>query len=204
MKTVTITKNLYNYDELPEDVKEKVIQNLYDINVDYEWWDYDGHTGFTLKELQRMRLVNASNLPCDLLKFKEMYFSLDRDYYIQFVDADFTDDELARRFLRVPKKLWNQVTWNIIDQPGRNGNTRLEYEANFDYSDYSAYAHQKEFTSKQIEILDRACEIFSDKISEALSNLSDEWDYRTSRKAIEETIEANEYTFNLDGHIDNG
>lgn len=199
MKTVTITKNLYNYDELPDDVKEKVIENLYDINVDYEWWDYDGHTGFTLKELQRMKLVNASNRPCDLLKFKKMYFSLDRDYYIQFVDAEFTDDELARRFLRVPKKLWNQVTWNIIDQPGRYGNTRLEYEKAFVYGE-----RWEEFTPKQIEVLERACEIFSDKISEALSNLSKSYDYLTSREAIEETIEANEYTFNLDGKIDNG
>lgn len=198
MKTITITKNLYNYDELPEDIKEKAIQELWDINVDYEWWDYDGHTGFTAKELKRMR-IKDQNAPCDLLKFKKMYFSLDRDYYIQFVDAEFTDDELARRFLRVPKKLWNQVTWNIIDQPGRYGNTRLEYEKAFVYGE-----RWEEFTPKQIEVLERACEIFSDKISEALSDLSKEWDYRTSRKAIEETIEANEYTFNLDGEIDNG
>lgn len=38
MKTKTI--NLYEFDELSEDAKEKALQNLWDINVDHEWWDY--------------------------------------------------------------------------------------------------------------------------------------------------------------------
>lgn len=38
MRTKTI--NIYTFDELSDDVKEKVIQDMYDINVDYEWWDF--------------------------------------------------------------------------------------------------------------------------------------------------------------------
>ncbi len=37
MKTITI--NLYEFKELSKEVQEKVIQNLCDINVGYEWWD---------------------------------------------------------------------------------------------------------------------------------------------------------------------
>ena len=29
----------YQFDELPDDAKEKALMNLCDINVDYEWWD---------------------------------------------------------------------------------------------------------------------------------------------------------------------
>ncbi len=37
MKTKTI--NLYSFDELSEKAKSKAIENLYDINVNHEWWD---------------------------------------------------------------------------------------------------------------------------------------------------------------------
>ena len=29
----------YSYNELPENIKEKVMEKYYDINTDYEWWD---------------------------------------------------------------------------------------------------------------------------------------------------------------------
>ena len=37
MKQVTI--NVYSFNELSEDAKQKAIENLSDINVNYEWWD---------------------------------------------------------------------------------------------------------------------------------------------------------------------
>ena len=39
MRTETIIRTLYTIDELPEDVKQRAIENLSDINVDYKWWD---------------------------------------------------------------------------------------------------------------------------------------------------------------------
>lgn len=38
MKTIEL--NIYEFSELSENVKEKVISNLSYINVDYEWWDF--------------------------------------------------------------------------------------------------------------------------------------------------------------------
>lgn len=37
MKQVTI--NVYQFNELNEDAKQKAIQELSDINVDYQWWE---------------------------------------------------------------------------------------------------------------------------------------------------------------------
>lgn len=190
---ITKTYDVYKYDELPEDIKEKVLNDLYDINVDYEWWDYDGHTGFTAKEIKRYRL--DINHCTDLLNFSEMYFDLDRGSYIQFVDAEFAHDETARKFLGIPQRLWEETNFIINDQPYRDTNTRLEYEPGY-------ARNYKDFTPKQEEILDRAVERFADKIHAALSDLQKEWEYRTSRKAIEETIRLNDYDFTLDGDID--
>jgi hypothetical protein len=35
----TKTYNVYKYDELTDEQKEKAIANLYDINVEYDWWE---------------------------------------------------------------------------------------------------------------------------------------------------------------------
>ena len=44
-------------------------------------------------------------------------------------------------------------------------------------------------------------ERFDNKISEALSDLQKNYEYLTTREAIEETIEVNDYKFTADGRI---
>jgi hypothetical protein len=39
MRIETTTRELYTFDELTEEAQHKAIESLYDINVDYEWWD---------------------------------------------------------------------------------------------------------------------------------------------------------------------
>ncbi len=194
MYTKIITKEVYTYDELPEDVKERVLDKHRYINVDEDYWfDYDGKTGFSAKEIAKYHLdIEHSD---DLLTYKTLYFDLDRGSYIQFVDAEFKHDETARKFLGVPKKLWDRTNWTINDCPGREVNTRLEWE----FTDNAGYSINP--TPKQEEILDRAVERFSDKMDEALKGLQTSWEWSTSREQIEETIRANEYEFTLDGNI---
>jgi hypothetical protein len=36
----TKTYKVYKFKELDEETKQKAIENLYDINVDYEWWQF--------------------------------------------------------------------------------------------------------------------------------------------------------------------
>lgn len=187
METKTVTYNLYQYDELSDSAKENALEWAADINVNFEWWDFDGLTGFSNSEIRQYRLGNPS---CDLLKYKKMYFDIDRGWYIQFIDAEFADDEIARKFLGVHKSLWEQVYWLINDNPYRGTNTRLEYEPQ---------DGNKEFTPKQIAILDRAVERFANKMHKALYALRDEYEGATSREAIEDTIRANEYTFDVEG-----
>lgn len=193
MRTKTITKEVYTYDELPEDAKERVLEKHWDINVDSGWWyDYDGKTGFSVKEIAKYHL--DMEYADDLLTYKTLYFDIDRGWYIQFVDAEFKHEETARKFLGVPKNLWNRVDWFINSIPGREVSTRLEFD---EYNQYTG----KDFTAKQIEILERAVERFSNKVEEALRGLQRQYEYETSREGIEDTIRANEYEFTLDGYF---
>ena len=195
MRIQTTTKEVYTYEELPEEIKRKVLEKHWDINVDGDWWyDYDGKTGFTSAEIKKYRLDMEH---CDdLLTYKDMYFNIDRGSYIQFIDADFKHEETARKFLGVPAELWERVLWTINDCPHRETNTRLEWEFN-----YYDYPEDEDFTDEEKKVLDRAVERFADKVAEALTGLRNAWEWSTSREQIEETIKANEYEFDIDGNI---
>lgn len=187
----TVTYNTYKFSELSPEAQEKALENLRYINVgDSFWYEYDGKTGFTSTEIKRMKLQNNKDIPDDLLKYKHLYFDLDRSWYIQFDDCDFSDDEVARKFLRVPRDVWNKTAWNFT--AGRDFTTKLIWE----------WMGEKDPTKRQEEILDRACEIFSDKMEEALKGLRDTYEWNLTDEAVKETIECNEYEFTEDGKLD--
>jgi hypothetical protein len=195
MKTKTI--NLYFFDELSDEAKEKVLDNERYINVDGDFWfDYDGKTGFSSKEIKKYHLNPKE---CDnLLTYKTLYFDLDRNNYIQFVDCRFAHPETAMKFLGVPKNLWNsdRVEWSF-ENKNYGGNCSATTKLCYDN------IGEEEFTAKEIEILDNAVSRFDDKMQEALSDLRKNYQYLTSDEAIIETIEANEYTFTEDGVMEN-
>lgn len=185
-----IKELVYKYDELPEDVKEKVLEKHWDINVDSDYWyDYDGKTGFTSAEIKKYHLNFETS--DEVIDYKDMYFDIDRGQYIQFTDVSWHDEENARRYLGLTKRIWERVYFSFVNV-GRNGTTRLNWEWDYDYA---------EPTKHDKELLERAQERFDDKMQEALKGLSNTWDYQTSREAIEETIRINEYLFDLNGNI---
>lgn len=187
----TVTYNTYKFDELSEEAQEHAIEKLRYINVeDSFWYDYEGKTGFTAKELKRMKVSPYNSHANDLLKYKNLYFDIGRGWYIQFEQCYFSDDEIARKFLRVPRGIWERVDWSFYGT--RYHSTELKYE----------WQGDKELTKRQKEILDRAVEIFSDKMEEALKGLRDTYEYLLTDEAVKETILCNEYDFTEDGDID--
>lgn len=40
MRKYTTKHTVYSFDELSEEAKQKALENLYDINVNYDWWEY--------------------------------------------------------------------------------------------------------------------------------------------------------------------
>lgn len=193
MKTKTI--NLYSFNELSDEAKEKVLDNNRYINVeDSFWYDYDGKTGFSAKEIKKYHLKLEES--GDLLAYKNLWFSLDQNYYIQFDQCKFAYPDTARKFLGVPQKLWDNVYWSFENKNyggSSHGTTKLCYENQGD----------NDFTPKEIEILDNAVSRFNDKMEEALSDLKMNYEYQTTDEAIKETIEINEYTFTEDGKMEN-
>jgi len=196
----------WKFEEADDDLKEKIYDRYRTFNVEDDWWyDYDCKTGFSSGEFERMGIEIGAPNTDDLLSYKKLYFSIDREWYIQFVDAEFVDEDIARKFLKIPKEIWDMANIKIDDCPSRERNTKLEYDfEGYEYNeDYDGYSDEEilELNRKAEQILDDAVEIFDDKMEEALKDLRSVYEYQCSDEAIANTMIANDYDFNEHGKI---
>jgi hypothetical protein len=176
--------DVFNYDELPEDAKQKALENYADINVDGDfWYDYDEKMGLNAKEAKKYgtdKIFGGDT---------KVYFDLERGQYIQFPELKVVDEEGFRKLLGLPKSLWKKVKDDYAFENNRETNTSLNLGKYYDYTD------------QEQNMLRDAEEKFSDKIHEAWKNLRDTYEDQTSKEQIEETLRANEYEFTSDGKI---
>jgi hypothetical protein len=190
MRVETTVRTLYTFDELSEEAQEKAIDNLRDINVqDTFWSDYDCKMGLSSDELKARRMKEEHIFSKD----NACYFDVGRGSYIQLHELEVNNDEDFRKWLRIPKQLWSNCYYTIDREPFRETNTKLLIESDKGFG--------VDFTEREQEIIDRAIEIFDDKVGEALSDLRKNFEYQHSDEAVKATIEANEYEFTEDGKL---
>lgn len=182
---------VYKFKELTKEAQEKVIEKMSYINVDYDWYDFDGLMSLTEKEKRERKIKDIKECPADIINWRKLYFDLGRNNYIKFVDITVPNEDIFRKFLRINKRLWDKVYYYFPDS-NREINTTIEIEEN----EYGIY-----FTKKEQEIIDRAISIFNDKVEDALCLLKTEYEYLMSEKAIIETIELNNYDFLENGTL---
>ena len=192
----TKTIQLFKFEELSENAQAKVLDNERYINVDGDfWYDYDGKTGFSSDEIKKYHLKGEES--DDLLTYKKLYFDLDRGQYIQFIGCEFNHEETARKYLGIPKKLWDNINWHFTNRDfggSSHENTKIVFECLYD---------DRDFNEKEQKIIDQAVERFDNKVFEAWKGLRDSYEYATSDEEVKNTIEANDYTFREDGTMEN-
>jgi len=185
MRKVKKVYEVFKFDELKKDIQEKVIGKMYDVNVNYEWWDND-----MINEI-------AKDYGLEIV-ISEICFSLDRDYFCYFetynhgqkkdyVKGIFIDDYnkfIKKAGLKVSKKLAENDFY--IDHKHYAGSVGKNYIEGYDLSE------------TELEKLENC---LSDFIDEVLSKLKKDYDYLTSKKSIVETIKANEYEFLKNGEM---
>ena len=72
MRIVKKTFEIFKFDELKKDIQEIVVMKMYDINVDYEWWENNDIYHEIAKDYG-LEIVMS-----------EMCFDLDRSNYCYF------------------------------------------------------------------------------------------------------------------------
>lgn len=169
MKTVKI--NLYKFEELSEEAKQKALEKLYDLNVDHNWWE------FTYED--------ANNIGLKITEF-DLYRKEIRgefNYSANEVAQDILNNHgdtcetyhIAQDFLNK----WNPVFADYMDETSEN----------FESCDL------------EDKMFDLEKNFLEELLNEYLSILQREYDYLTSEEAIIESIEANDYEFTEDGEL---
>jgi hypothetical protein len=168
----TIRTKVYKFNELKESAKENVIERHYDINVNFDWWE--------------STYEDAANIGLEIKGF-----DIDRASYVK---AEFDNNAI-------------DTAKRIIAEHGENCET---------YKTAQNFLTECEKIRKQAEIegkdgdedywFDNEIEEVEDEFLKSLCEdyriiLTTEYEYQTSKEAIIETIEANEYEFTADGRM---
>lgn len=177
-KIVTYAK----YNELTEAQKLKVLEKLQDLNVDFQWWDstYEyiktqlGLLGFSDIEIQFSGFWSQGDGASFTASFKVPNKKELKERIAALKEYSPDQNLFGFESLNFPKD-WHGIDCKIF---------RIDH----------MYSHYNTISSDHSGLKEFARE-FSKGIYKRLEK---EYEYRTSREAIEEAIEANDCEFNLE------
>lgn len=169
MKKKTI--ELYQWDELPEDAKKKVLSNHSDFNIDHEWWDS------TYEDAKTAGI-------------KITAFDTDR-----YCNGDFIEDALfcANAIIENHGETCEtyKTAQSFLVERDEIVNAAPKDE-NGDYEDESKL---------DLDLDDCEGDFLKSILEDYRIMLKKEYEYLTSDESIIESIKANEYYFDLSGNI---
>jgi len=176
MQTITTVTNVYSFNELSNEAKQKAISHFCDINVDYDWWNYT--------------YEDAANIGLKITSF-----DIGRGSYCKGVFAN-NAYEVANLIIKNHGEIcesyktaqmfineWNALVSEMSD--GINKQKVCEDKTN-EFDDLADYLEN--------EFLKNICEDYR-------IILQKEYESLTSEKAVIETIEANDYQFTESGEM---
>lgn len=184
------TYTVYTFDELSDEQKQKAIEHYYDINVDYDWWEfYPEDCAIDLKEFDIYRgdiKIDFVESAQDTAKHIIANHGEKSGTYVTSADFLKRDTELAARFDAL-EDAYRAAEEKYTEDPKRG--EKLD-----------AIDEEQRDIEEQREQL--ATEYRTELAEDVLVLLRNEYDYLTGEEAIAETLRANEYEFTEDGRID--
>lgn len=170
----TIRTKVYKFDELNEDAKQTVIENNYDINVSYDWWE--------------STYEDAKNVGIEITAF-----DIDRSSYCKG-EASSSWKDVAEQIVKehgemcetykTAKDFLNEYD-ELVKKYSDGININQVHEDNVYEFDQYADELENDFRKSILE--------------DYRIILEKEYEYLTSKEAIIETITCNEYEFTKDG-----
>ena len=185
---------VFDFDELSPEIKEKAIENLRDVNVDDEYW-----SECTLDDWKERLEARGYKNP-------DISYS---GFCCQGDGASFTCDSVdlpkwlkatcnKGRFAPVMKWIKkNEVYFTArVERDDRRYSHEytVSAEVDFDFDDYPALVY---------ELRDAITEDVRDLSRQIYKDLERDYDSLISDEAVIDTIEANEWTFDGRGNLDN-
>lgn len=185
MKEQTFTFKTYTYDELSQEAKEKALEELQAINVDYEWWEFSVENEARVWEEEYGIAFEPSEVCFNLeLRYQELYFSAnkigisDATKLLAAISGKEEYGQMASEGLLVP-------SFSVQHFGGGNAVTHLRLE------DYRADGSP--------DLPFDADEWFKDLVRGFWEKLAKEYQSLTTEESVIDTIKANELNFFEDG-----
>ena len=164
---------VYKFSELPEDAKEKAMEKLYDININYDWYE------FTYEDAKQIGLI-INEFDIDRGSYCRGKFAESAESTADLIIANHGIDcetyKTAESYLKERDE--------IVETAKRDENGEFEDENELD---------------DKLDELD--AEFKKSIFEDYLIILRKEYEYQSSEEAIKETIEANDYEFTIEGNI---
>ena len=201
MKTKTIT--LYQFSELSDKAKEKAIEQLRDINVDYyDWNDY--LIDDWQKTLNKIGFENAK------IAYSGFWSQGDGASFTADVDIEKLLSSMTycatkyknARIFELVSLLHDKNAINIHLAKNHWG-THYSHERTVSLNIDIDYPYERgSFWPKIVEQFENALDDFRiDLCSAVYTSLENEYNYLTSDESIIEIIEANDYEFTINGEL---
>lgn len=166
---------VFEFKELTPEVQQKVIEKHWDINVDFrDWWDS------TYEDAERIGL-DITGFDIDRGNYCKGEFTLSANEIAQNIFKE--HGEHCETFKTATKFMegWQPIFNDYMDENSKN---------------YESKELEENLQKWEDDFLNDICEDYK-------FALKSEYEYLTSKEAIVETIEANDYQFLEDGEIFN-
>jgi len=186
MKTITKEYNVYTFNELTQEAKDKALQNNNNDMIEYSWWD---DAIKTLEEWCKFFWGTFDYRQIDWLESYRNEYSVIIPYYIE----EESEDDLKKYIMKQVnygsakyRKTWETslywciLTWYCLDDDFMIPiNDFIEWRVQYDTLE----------------------EILLDCVSKVLKSAKNDYEYTLWEEYFTEECEANEYTFLEDGTL---
>jgi hypothetical protein len=168
----TIKVNLYQFNELSDTAKEKAIEKLSDINVDYDWWSITYEDAATIG-------LKITSFVLDRDRHAKGEFTLSAAEVVQNILNNHGENCDTYKTALSFMEEWQPVFDDYMNEESEN---------------YESLELEDKLNELEAEFLNSLLEDYS-------IILQNECDYLQSDEAIIDTIIANEYEFNEKGNL---
>ena len=164
--------NIFKFNELNEEAKQNAISNLYNINIDYNWWE------FIYEDAKNIGL-KITSFDLDRNRHAKGEFILNAPEVAQNILSNHGKEcetyKTAESFLEV----WQPIFNAYMDEESE------KYES----------------SESEDEMQELEDDFFNSLLEDYSIILQNEFDYLQSDESIIDTIEANEYEFTENGEM---
>lgn len=202
MRTIITEEVVYSWEDVKNNAEllEKALDNNRDINIDYNWWELDYEDW-----IEKLEELGYGNI--------DINFS---GFHSQGDGASFTGEVNILNWIKVNdkkgkyKRIAKLISNDIIDiQDNRIVRDRWhnyvhENTTTFHFSTNYQYGSCKEYTNIDMILNDLESDIYLHHKSLNIaiySSLNESYEYLQSDQSVADTLEANDYEFNIDGQI---